>query len=294
VAYSSLNYKDALSAVGNKGVTRNYPHTPGIDAAGIVEESAVEHIKPGDNVIVTGFDLGMNTSGGFSEYIRVPAGWVVQCPENLSLRESMVYGTAGLAAGLAVYKLMEHGIDPDSGNVVVTGAPGGVGSVALAILVKSGYHAVAVNGLVDQRDYLLGLGAQEVIRIDEAKDTSGRLLLKERWAGAIDTLGGEILSTAIRSTQHAGTVVCCGNAASPDLPLNVYPFILRGVSLLGVDTQNCPIDLRIKIWNKFADEWKLDYLDQITTEIGLNELSERIDLMLQGKNRGRAILDLAK
>ncbi len=294
VKYSSLNYKDALSAIGNRGVTKNYPHTPGVDAAGVVEESTVAEFQPGDEVIVTGYDLGMNTSGGYGEYIRVPATWLVRRPENLSLRESMAYGTAGFTGSLSVFKLMGNGVTPDQGEVLVSGAPGGVGSIALSILAKSGYQVVAVNGLVDEKEYLTSLGAKEVISIDEATDKSGKPLLKARWAGAIDTLGGDILATAIKSVKYGGTVTCCGNAASPDLPLNVYPFILRGISLLGIDSVNCPPDVRTEIWQKLSNEWKLEHLDRISTEISLDELDREIDLILKGKHKGRAIVNLTK
>jgi len=217
VKYSSLNFKDALSATGNRGVTKKFPHTPGIDAAGIVEESSALDFRPGDEVIVTGYDLGMNTAGGFGSYVRVPADWVVKRPTNLSLRDSMVFGTAGFTGALSVFKLIGNGVSPDQGEVLVTGAPGGVGSIALSILVKSGFQVVAVNGKVDARDYLMSLGAKDVISLEEAADTTGRALLMARWAGAIDTVGGAILSTAIRSTMYGGTVTSCGNAASPDL-----------------------------------------------------------------------------
>ena len=294
VKYSSLNYKDALSAVGNRGVTKKYPHTPGVDAAGVVEDSTVDRFQPGTEVLVTGYDLGMNTSGGWADYIRVPADWVVRCPESLSLRESMAYGTAGFTACLSVFKLMSNGVMPDHGDLLVTGAPGGVGSIALSVLAKSGYQVVAVNGLVDEKDYLLSLGAKEVISVDEALDKSGRPLLRARWAGAIDTVGGEILATALKSTQYGGTVTCCGNAASADLPLSVYPFILRGVSLLGIDSVNCPVNLREQIWHKVSLEWKLGHLDSLLTEISLEELDQRIDLILQGKHKGRAIVNLTR
>ncbi len=294
VQYSSLNYKDALSAVGNKGVTKKYPHTPGVDAAGVVEESAVDFIKPGDEVIVTGYDLGMNTSGGFGEYVRVPADWIVKKPAGLTLREAMIYGTAGFTAALSVYKLTSNGVAPDQGEVLVTGAPGGVGSIALSILAKMGFDVTAVNGLVDQTDYLMGLGAKRVIPAEEAVDTSGRPLLKALWAGAVDTVGGDILATAIKTVNYGGTVTCCGNAASHELPINVYPFILRGVSLLGIDSVNCPTTVRLPIWDKLATEWKLDHLETIADEIGMDDLNERIELILQGKNRGRAIVSLSK
>ncbi len=294
VKYSSLNYKDALSATGNKGVTRKYPHTPGVDAAGIVEESLSDRFSSGEEVIVTGFDLGMNTSGGYGEYVRVPADWVVKRPESLSLKESMIYGTAGFTGALSVFKLMGNGVKPDQGNVLVTGAPGGVGSVAVSILAKSGFQVVAVNGLVDAKDYLMELGAKEVIGIEEAADTSGRPLLKGKWAGVIDTVGGEILATALKTVQYDGTVTCCGNVASPELSTSVYPFILRGVSLLGVDSVNCPWEIRSQIWQKLSTEWKLDHLDRITSEISLEDLEARIELILAGKHQGRAVVNLMK
>ena len=292
VRYSSLNYKDVLSAIGNRGVTKDYPHTPGIDAAGIVEESSAPGFKPGDPVIVTSYDLGMNTPGGYGQYIRVPAGWVVRLPRNLTLRESMIYGTAGFTAALSVHRLVEQGIKPDQGTILVSGATGGVGSIAVSILVKGGYQVAAVNGIVDETAYLRTLGAREVISIEEATDTSGRPLLKARWAGAVDTVGGIMLSTTIRSLQYGGAVTCCGNVGSHDLPLNVYPFIIRGVVLIGIDSQNCPMPMRQAVWERLAGEWKLDHLDQITTETSLEGLGERISMVLEKKHRGRTIVRL--
>lgn len=294
VQYSSLNYKDALSASGNKGVTRKYPHTPGVDAAGVVTESQNPDFKPGDQVLVTGYDLGMNTAGGYAEYIRVPAAWVVRLPENLSLRESMIYGTAGFTAALSCYKMINNGVTPDKGPVLVTGATGGVGSIAVSILAKSGYEVVAVNGIVDEKDYLLKLGAKEVISIEEADDKSGRPLLKPRWAGAIDTVAGNILATAIKTTQYGGSVTCCGNVGSAELHSSIYPFILNGVTLLGIDSVNCPVDVRLQVWQKIASDWKLDHLELITTELdSLEALDERMGLILQGKNKGRAIVKVS-
>lgn len=294
VHYSSVNYKDALSASGNRGVTKNYPHTPGVDAAGIVEESSIVSFRPGDEVIVTGYDLGMDTSGGFGEYVRVPADWIVKLPENLSLKESMIYGTAGFAAALSVFKLTGNGVVPEQGDILVTGGPGGVGSIAISILVKSGFRVVAVNGKVDQQEYLLKLGALNVLNVEDAVDKTGKPLLKARWAGVVDTVGGDILSTAIRSTRYGGTITSCGNAASANLPLTVHPFILRGVSLLGIETVNCPVNVRREIWRRLSQEWKLEHLDLIATEISLDELSERLDLILQGKQRGRTVINLMK
>lgn len=295
VKYSSLNYKDALSAIGNKGVSRYYPHTPGIDAAGVVVESTNSNFAPGEEVLITGYDLGMNTTGGYQEYIRVPANWIVKLPENLTLRESMIYGTAGFTAALSCYKMINNGVVPGNGPVLVTGATGGVGSIALSILVKSGYEVVAVNGIVDETEYLKKLGAKEVISIEEADDKSGRPILKPRWAGAIDTVAGNILSTAIKTTKYGGSVTCCGNVGSAELSSSIYPFILNGVSLLGIDSVNCPVDTRMAVWNKIASDWKLDYLDEITTELpNMEALDERIDLILQGKNRGRAIVKISE
>ena len=294
VHYSSLNYKDGLSATGHRGVTKNYPHTPGVDAAGVVEESLSEAFQPGDEVLVTSYDLGMNTPGGFGQYIRVPAGWVVPLPENLSPKESMAYGSAGLTAGFCIFKLQEHAITPERGEILVTGATGGVGSFAVAMLAKIGYQVVAVTGKIDEKQFLIDLGAKEVISRDAATDISGKPLLKGRWAGVVDAVGGEILSTAIRATKLHGAVTCCGNVASPDLPINVYPFILRGISLVGIDSQSFPMTFRRQTWEKIASEWKLDNLDRQTSVCSLEELNSEIDRILAGKQKGRVIVDLGR
>ena len=290
VLYTSLNHKDVLSATGNRGVTRNFPHTPGIDAAGIIADSANEAFKPGDPVIVTSYDLGMNTAGGFGQYIRVPAGWVVSQPQGLTAAEAMVYGTAGFTAALSVWNMIESGVSPDDGDILVSGATGGVGSIAVSILSKLGYSVTAINGVVDETDYLNEIGAKKIISIDEATDTNGRPLLKSLWAGGIDTVGGDILATTIRSTKYGAAVTCCGNVASADLPLNVFPFILRGVRLIGIDSQKCPMPIRQKIWQKIASEWKIDRLQTVTTEASFDELNDKIDLMLQRKHVGRTII----
>ncbi len=292
VQYSSLNYKDALSAIGNKGVTRNYPHTPGIDAAGVVEESRDPNFKSGDEVIVTSYDLGMNTSGGFGQYIRVPAEWVVPMPDGITARESMIYGTAGFTAALSVYQLMEHFVSPEKGDVLVSGATGGVGGIAVSILSKIGYSVTAINGLTDQSDYLKGIGAKSVISIEDAADKSGKPLLKAKWAGSIDTVGGDILATSIKSTAPGGAVTCCGNAASPELPINVFPFILRGISLIGIDSQNCPMTVRKKMWEKLAHDWRIPQFEKLVSEITIDQLDQRIDMMMQRKHRGRTVVRL--
>ncbi len=292
VYYSSLNYKDGLSATGHKGVTKKYPHTPGVDAAGVVAESRHDAFQPGDEVIVTGYDLGMNTAGGFGQYIRVPAAWVIPLPDNLSLQESMAYGSAGLTAGFCLLQLQAHDITPDRGDILVTGATGGVGSFAVAMLANIGYRVVAVTGKTDEEPFLTTLGAKDVISRQEAIDTSGKPLLKGRWAGVVDSVGGDMLATAIRSTKLHGVVTCCGNVASPDLPINVYPFILRGIALIGIDSQSCPMTFRRQTWEKIATEWKLPDLDRQTSVRPLEALDAEIDRILAGKQTGRVIVDL--
>jgi putative YhdH/YhfP family quinone oxidoreductase len=292
VQYSSLNYKDALSASGNRGVTKRYPHVPGIDAAGIVEESNSEDFRPGDKVIATGFDLGMNTSGGYGQYIRIPAEWAVHCPQQLSLRESMLYGTAGFTAAQSVDKLINFPVRPEQGKILVSGATGGVGSIAIAILTKLSYRVAAVSGKPEAESFLNQLGAEEIITRQQAANLSGKLLLREKWAGVIDTVGGEILATAIKSTAYGGVITCCGNVASPELPLSVYPFILRGVSLLGIDSAKCPVHTRKRIWQKLSDEWRIEYPDSQVHDCSLPELSGIIDEMLLGRHSGRVIVNL--
>ena len=290
VLYSSLNYKDALSATGNRGVTRNYPHTPGIDAAGIVEESRVGSVKKGEKVIVTSYDLGMNTRGGFGQYIRVPADWVVKMPKGLDEKESMIFGTAGFTAGMSIFKLIET-IRPEHGDILVTGATGGVGSMAVAILSHLGYSVTALSGKTDT-GFLARLGAKTIISRKDFPADNASPVLKPRFAGVIDTVGGEILATAVKSAKQNGVVTCCGNVASPDLPLNVYPFILRGVSLLGIDSQHCPMDLRTLIWDKLSQEWKFNHLNSIYNETDLYGLNEKIDRILKGELTGRTLVNL--
>ncbi|MDD3271857.1 MAG: YhdH/YhfP family quinone oxidoreductase [Syntrophomonadaceae bacterium] len=293
VKYSSLNYKDALSATGNRGVTKKYPHTPGIDAAGIVAQSSVAEFAVGDEVFVTGFDLGMNTSGGYQEYIRVPAAWVIKRLPNLNLKETMVYGTAGLTALLSVASLVDAGVKAGDGEVLVTGTTGGVGSFAARTLVKLGYEVVGVQRRPQEEVFLNSLGLKRIVPVEEVDDQSGRPLGKTRWAGVIDTVGGNILSTAIKTTCYGGSVTCCGNAASNNLPGTVLPFILRGVTLYGIDSVECPMDYRLRVWNKIAGEWKLDNVEALAEECSLEELNEKIDMILQGQIQGRVVVNLA-
>lgn len=292
VRYSSLNYKDALSASGNRGVTRQYPHTPGIDAAGVVEASSVAELAPGDEVLVTGYDLGMNTAGGFGQYIRVPAAWVIRRPAGLTLRESMLLGTAGLTAALCVDKLERIGVTPASGPVLVTGATGGVGSIGVALLSRLGYEVHALTGKADQVDFLRQLGAREVIAREELLAGTGKVLLKERWGAALDTVGGDVLVNVLKSLRYGGSAACCGLTAGPGLNASVIPFILRGVNLLGVDSVELPLVAKASMWDKLSLQWKLDNLDQLAHEIGLEELPGAIERILAGQMVGRALVSL--
>ena len=291
VRYSSLNYKDALSASGNKGVTKNYPHTPGIDAVGTIVCSDTENFRENEKVIVTSYDLGMNTPGGFGQYIRVPSDWAVKLPEGMTMKESMIYGTAGLTAGMSVYRLAES-IKPEDGKVVISGATGGVGTLSVAILAKLGYTVTAISGKEQEHDFLLKLGASEVISRRDFEQEDARPILKGCFAGGVDTVGGTILENIIKSTQPMGVITCCGIVASPKLNMTVFPFILRGVSLIGIDSQNCPMAYRKIVWNKLAKDWKPVGLMGIYTEIFIDELSDKINLILGGKLKGRTILNL--
>jgi putative YhdH/YhfP family quinone oxidoreductase len=291
VHYSSLNYKDALSANGNKGVTKNYPHTPGIDAVGTVISSESDKFKVNDKVIVTSYDLGMNTNGGFGQYIRVPSDWAVRLPENLTMKEAMIFGTAGLTAGISVLKISET-VKPDEGKIIVSGATGGVGSMSISILHKLGYNVTAITGKETEVDYLLNIGANEIIIRKDFEALENRPLLSASFAGAVDTVGGTILENIIKSIQPMGIVACCGNAASPKLNLTVFPFILRGITLTGIASQDYPMSLREKVWHKLANEWKPDQLSETAVEISLKELNNKIDLILKGKLKGRTVINL--
>jgi putative YhdH/YhfP family quinone oxidoreductase len=291
VAYSSLNYKDALSATGNKGVTRRYPHTPGIDAAGTVVESISEKFQNGEQVIVTGYDLGMNTMGGFGEYINVPAEWVVPLPEGLSQKECMILGTAGFTAALSMHHLLRCGQKPEDGPLLVTGASGGVGSISVAIASKLSFNVTASSGKTDQHQYLQKLGAQTIIGRSDVDDQTGRMLLRPLWAAAIDTVGGNTLATILKSLKTHGNVASCGNVASPLLNTSVFPFILNGVNLLGVNSATTPMDLRLKLWDNLANAWKPDFQQIKTNIVGLDEIHLSIDKILKGEITGRVVLE---
>jgi len=287
VKFSSLNYKDALSASGNKGVTRNYPHTPGIDAAGIIEETTSKNFQVGDEVIITGYDMGMNTSGGFGEYIRVPQEWIVKKPDNLSLSESMAFGTAGLTAGLCLRKLLLHGLKPDDGEVFVSGVTGGVGIISLMLFSKLGFDVIAITGKMDQEKLLKNLGAKTVLDRNDLESDLISPLQKPIYAGGIDAVGGKILSNLICSTSQRAAIACCGMVGGLSLDTSIFPFILRGLSLFGIDSAESLLETKEEVWNNFATSWKLENIDENIKDISLNELPSEIDKILDGKQIGR-------
>lgn len=293
VAWSSINFKDSLAARGHKGVVRQLPHVPGVDAAGRVVASEHSDWRPGQKVIVTGNELGAGQWGGWSRYVRVPASWIVELPETLTLYESMVYGTAGFTAVQCVRRLEQHEVRPDQGPILVTGATGGVGCLAVVLLAKLGYHVVAVSGKRDRWDWLKNLGATDVIDRNEVMppdSAAPRPLSSARWAGVVDTVGGETLAAAVRATQAHGCVAACGNVGGADLALTVYPFILRGIALAGVTSQNTRLDERQEIWRRLAHEWRLTELDRLAHRIEMADLSGAVQQIARGDITGRVVV----
>ena len=292
VQYSSLNYKDALSATGNPGVTRKFPHTPGIDAAGVVLESRSPEFSVGQPVLVMGYDLGMNTPGGYGQRIRVPAGWVVAMPAGLTPETSMHWGTAGFTAALAIEKLLHAGMQPKDGPVVVTGASGGVGCVAVKLLSTLGFEVAAVTGKPEQQGWLRSLGAVEFLSREQALEGADRPLGKERWGGAVDTVGGVPLANVVKSLKHSASVAVCGLAASTDFPITVLPFILRHVNVLGVDSVELPIAHKRVLWGRIGSEWCVD-LSATVHPLGLSDLEAAVSRILQGGMVGRGVVNLS-
>ena len=291
--YSTINYKDALSYNGAGKIMRKFPTVAGIDVAGTVESSADARFKAGDKVIVTGYDLGVGHDGGYAEFVRVPADWVVRRPESMTAFDAMTIGTAGYTAALAIHLMQHNGLDPANGPVAVTGATGGVGSVATEVLAKQGYDVVAITGKGEEGGYLRDIGAREVM-LRSALDLSKiRPLEKATWAGAVDNLGGDILAWLLASSKIGGTVAAVGLAADMKLSTTVAPFILRGVRLLGTDSANTPMALRQRLWNKLAVEWRPDRVhDQVRT-IDFDELPTHFDAYLKGMVRGRTVVRIA-
>ena len=291
VKYSSLNFKDGLSATGKPSVTKKFPHTPGIDAAGIVKKSNHSEFNPGDKVIAIGFDLGMGTSGGFSERIRIPAEWAVKCPDGLTMHSSMIIGTAGFTAAESVQKLEQSGMTPQSGPVLVTGATGGVGSVAIKLLAQLGYEVTAVTGKAEKVDWIKMLGATSVITREEALEGNNKPMLPEKWGGVVDTVGGDILFNGVKSLRYGCSLAACGLVASPTFGASVLPFILRHVNLLGIDSVNLPIQQKTAIWERLSSEWLMD-LSDLEEVLTMEKLSDSIDRILTGKMVGRGVLHL--
>ena len=288
VSHSSLNYKDALSASGNKGVTRNYPFVPGIDAAGTIADANSSQFTDGDEVIVTGYDMGMNTPGGFGEYINVPAEWVVKKPANLSSLEAMSIGTAGITAAASVLKIYDSSKASEL-PVLVSGATGGVGSVGVMLMSKLGKEVTALTGKSSSTDFLKSIGADNIIMRDEYLEAPAKALERPLFASAIDTVGGNVLSKMLPQISPHGVVACCGNVAGIEVNTTVFPFILRGITLAGIDSAESPIEFKTSIWNKFADEWKLDLSSMIKVVFKEN-LQQEIDLILEGGQQGRVVL----
>ena len=293
VNYSSLNYKDALSASGSPGVTRNYPHTPGIDAVGVIEESLDSSFQEGDKVIVTGYDLGMNTSGGFGQYIRVPSSWAIPLPDGLEEKDSMRLGTAGLTAGLSVHALDKHNAHNGfSGtNSIVTGSTGGVGSIAVMLLAKLGSNVTAVTGKESEKELLLSLGASEVVSREVLAEMTRTPVGKSIWDFGVDVVSGNILTLLLASLKPGGAVACSGMVGGPSFESSIFPFILRGNALLGIDSVEISLEQKAQIWQNFASDWNLD-LSNTVKEVNLEDLENEISTILQGGQVGRVLVNL--
>ncbi|MDE5414483.1 NADPH:quinone oxidoreductase family protein [Alkalihalobacterium chitinilyticum] len=292
VHYSSVNYKDGLASIPKGKIVQSYPFIPGIDLAGTVVSSIDPRYKEGDKVIATSYEIGVSHFGGYSQYARIPGDWVVPLPKGLTLKEAMIYGTAGFTAALSVHRLEENGLTPEKGKVLVTGATGGVGSIAVAILHKRGYEVVASTGKESEHDYLHTLGANEVITRGDVVPENIRPLDKQYWAGAVDPVGGTTLAALLSRMDYGGSVAVSGLTGGMDVATTVFPFILRGVNLLGIDSVYCPMELRKVIWERMANEYKPESLAQIAVESELNDLPQHLSSILKGQVRGRVVVKL--
>ncbi len=293
VAYSSLNYKDGLAATGRGDVVRQYPHVPGVDAAGVVVASESADVAVGERVVITGYDFGVGSFGGYAEYARVPAAWVARTPDTLSDFEAMALGTAGFTAAMCLLAMERNGTAPDHGPILVTGATGGVGSIAVDVLAQQGYTVAASTGKPEQHDLLRELGASQILSRDDVNltDPKPRPLLKGIWAGAVDTVGGSTLSGLIRTTGYGGNIAICGLVGGHDFAGTVIPFLLRGVNLLGIDSVACPMSCRQAIWQRLATDLKPRHLERLARVITLSELPQAISDILQGKVTGRLLVE---
>jgi acrylyl-CoA reductase (NADPH) len=293
VHYSSVNYKDSLASIPTGNIVTRYPFVPGIDLAGVVVSSSDARFQEGDEVIATSYEIGVSHFGGYSEFARIPAKWIVPLPTGLSLKEAMVIGTAGFTAALSVQRLEENNVTPDKGKVLVTGATGGVGSFAVSILAKRGCQVTASTGKESEHDYLKKLGATEVIPREEVYDGKIRALGKQKWFAAVDPVGGEPLASLLSQIEYGGSVAASGLTAGTKLPTSVFPFILRGVNLLGIDSVYCPMEVRLKIWDRLASDFKPANLEElIQEEVTLEQLPEVLPTLLKGQARGRIIVNL--
>lgn len=293
VHYSSVNYKDSLATIPNGNIVSTYPFVPGIDLAGVVVSSEDTRFREGDEVIATSYEIGMSHLGGYSEYARIPTKWIVPLPDGLTLKEAMIIGTAGFTAALSVQRLEENNVSPNKGKVLVTGATGGVGSFAVSILSTLGYLVEASTGKDSEHEYLKKLGATSIISRQEVYDGKLKALDKQKWAAAIDPVGGEPLASVLSQIQYGGSVAVSGLTAGAKLPTTVFPFILRGVNLLGIDSVYCPMDTRLLIWKRLATDFKPKNLEElIQKEVTLQQLPEVLPTLLQGEVRGRIIVNL--
>lgn len=294
VHYSSVNYKDGLASIPNGNIVKEYPFVPGIDLAGEVVQSSDDRYNEGDRVIVTSYELGVSHYGGYSEYARVPGDWIVPLPENLTMKEAMTFGTAGFTAALSIDKMEMNGQTPDMGTVLVSGATGGVGSMATAMLAKKGYHVTASTGKETEHDYLAKLGASEIVSREDVTPEKIRSLDKQKWAGAVDPVGGETLAAILSNTQYGGNVAVSGLTAGVKVPTNVFPFILRSVNLLGIDSVYYPQEQRLKLWERLASDLKPStVLEDMTEEVTLSELPDKLAQILKGQSRGRTVVKLS-
>ncbi|WP_226672028.1 NADPH:quinone oxidoreductase family protein [Rossellomorea aquimaris] len=294
VHYSSVNYKDGLASIPKGNIVKSYPFVPGIDLAGVVTSSEDSRYQEGDEVVVTSYELGVSHYGGYSEYARVPAEWVIPLPEGLTMKEAMTFGTAGFTAALSIHQLEKNGLSPDNGPVLVTGATGGVGSMAVSMLAKRNYDVIASTGKESEHDYLRDLGAKEIVSRDDVNPEKIRPIGKQRWAGAIDPVGGKTLAAVLSNTQYGGSVAVSGLTGGGDVPTTVFPFILRGVNLLGIDSVYCPKDLRVKLWERMATDLKPDGLQDIQHEVSFDNLPEALSGILAGKARGRTVVKVSE
>ncbi|RHW37524.1 acryloyl-CoA reductase [Lysinibacillus yapensis] len=293
VIYSGVNYKDSLATIPDGNIVKTYPMVPGIDLAGIVVASEDPRFKEGDEIIATSYEIGVSHFGGYSEYARIPAEWIVPLPKGLSLKEAMIIGTAGFTAALSVQKLEENHVSREKGKVLVTGSTGGVGSFAVSILSTLGYQVEASTGKESEQEYLKKLGASSIVSREEVYDGKIRALGKQKWAAAVDPVGGEQLASLLSQIQYGGSVAVSGLTGGTNLPTSVFPFILRGANLLGIDSVFCPMDTRLKVWERLATDFKPANLEEfIQQEVTLEQLPEVLPILLKGQARGRILVKL--